>query len=107
MNLRQTLRWRVGVIVILGFFSIVLILVLLTYVSQEENRLNALPQPQQLAAIVDLLEQTPPSAREKVFEALRSTQMSLRIAAEDLLRLPADLSEVLSDPLVFEEATAP
>ncbi|MEO0999013.1 MAG: ATP-binding protein [Pseudomonadota bacterium] len=76
------IRWRVGVILVVGLLAIFLVAIILVYAARGADRMAGLPQPQQLAAIVTLIETTPPGAREEVFRALRSAQMSVRVAAE-------------------------
>jgi signal transduction histidine kinase len=82
MTQRPWIRWRIGLIIVIGFLSVLLVPVALFYSAQGIDRVTALPQPQQLSAIVALVEGTPPSDRQAIFEAMRSAQLSLRVALQ-------------------------
>jgi len=74
------IRWRVGVILVIGMLAMVSVPVALYYAARGVDEIAGLPPPQQLAAIVRLIEGTPRTERDRVFEALRSTQLSVRVA---------------------------
>jgi len=78
----QIIRWRIGVMFIIGFLAVVTIPVALFYALRGPDMTTALPPPSQLQAMVRLAEEASPQDRIRGFEALRSTQMSLRIASD-------------------------
>jgi signal transduction histidine kinase len=79
---RLTVSWRVGLIVLIGLIALQLVLMAAAYMARGADRALALPQPSQVAAIVDLIEGTPPADRGRVVAALRSAQMSVRVSPE-------------------------
>lgn len=83
------IRWRIGLILFIGFIAMLSIPIALFYMLRGADQITGLPQPQQLAAMAHLLEHTPPADRDKVIAAFRSAQMSLRVAGE--ARVEADL----------------
>lgn len=107
MSRRRFIRWRIGVIFVIGFLAVTSIPIALFYALRDEGPRTGLPPPSQLAAIVRLAEEASAAERARAFEALRSTQLSVRIAADAEVEtdLPAlwdtdsDLAEVYRDQL--------
>lgn len=98
---RRVLRWRFGVISVIGFLAVVSIPVALFYALREDAPRAGLPPPTQLAAIVRLAEEATDVERARAFEALRSAQFSVRIASDaevetDLTRLWDENSEEIA-----------
>ncbi|MEO1494811.1 MAG: ATP-binding protein [Pseudomonadota bacterium] len=89
------IRWRIGVIVVIGLLAMGSIPIALFYATSGADRVAAIPQPGQLAAIADLVESAPPPDRTRLFEALRSAQMSIRVASEATVE--ADLAPLWPD----------
>lgn len=79
---RRVLRWRFGVISVIGFLAVVSIPVALFYALRDDAPRAGLPPPTQLAAIVRLAEEATDVERARAFEALRSAQFSVRIASD-------------------------
>ncbi|MEM8956446.1 MAG: ATP-binding protein [Pseudomonadota bacterium] len=75
-------RWRIGAIFVIGVLAILSVPVALFYAMRDVDEVAGLPQPRQLAAIVTLVEDTAPSERRAVFDALQSSQLSVRVADE-------------------------
>ena len=84
------IRWRFGLILVIGLLAMLSIPVALFYATRGFDRMTALPQPEQLTAIVNLVEGTSSSERDRLFEALRSAQLSLRVAAEARVKTDLD-----------------
>ena len=82
MSDRPVIRWRIGVLFVIGFLAMVTVPVALFYALRGSEEITGLPQPQQLAAIVDFAETTEPEARARAFAAMRSAQLSVRVAPE-------------------------
>lgn len=74
-----TLRLRVALITVLGLFFALTIMVVLSYMSRSKDIASLLPQPLQVAAIVNILEETSYQDQDIFFDALRSANMSLRV----------------------------
>ena len=78
----RPVRWRIGVLFITGLLALLTVPLALYYALRGADELTGLPQPRQLAAIVEAAEQTAPIDRATVFRALQSAQLSARVAAE-------------------------
>ncbi|PXW68038.1 signal transduction histidine kinase [Loktanella sp. PT4BL] len=95
MTRRPIIRWRVGVIFVIGLLAMLSIPVALFYALNDAEPKTGLPQPRQLAAIVRLLEVTPIDERQAVVEALQSSEMSVRVAPD--AQLQTDLAPLWPD----------
>ncbi|MEJ8562165.1 ATP-binding protein [Yoonia sp. GPGPB17] len=78
----RVIRWRIGVMFIIGFLAVVTIPIALFYALRGPDITTALPPPSQLQAMVRLAEEASPQERIRAFEALRSAQMSVRVASD-------------------------
>lgn len=81
-------RWRIGAIFIVGLLAIASIPVAIYYETQGPNEITGLPQPRQLAAIVQVAELGSPEEQMRSFAALQSAQLSVRVSPQ---------AEVLTD----------
>ncbi|MEM6565516.1 MAG: ATP-binding protein [Pseudomonadota bacterium] len=88
------IRWRIGVIVIVGLLAMASIPVAIYYETRGADEISGLPQPQQLAAIVKVAELGSPEEKRRSFAALQSAQLSVRVSPD------AEVSTDL-DPLWF------
>ena len=95
MTRRPTIRWRIGVICVIGLLAMLSIPVALFYALRDAEPVAGLPQPHQLAAIARLIEATPIDERQAVVEALRSSEMSVRVAPH--AQLQTDLAPLWPD----------
>lgn len=77
-----SIRWRIGLISLVGLVAVILVPITLIYSARGIDRATSLPQPSQLAAIVALVEDTTTSEQAAIFEAMRSTNLSLRVSPE-------------------------
>ncbi len=82
MTRRPVIRWRIGVIFVIGLLAVLSIPVALFYGIRGTDEMTGLPQPRQLAAIVRLAEVASPEERARAFAALQSAQLSVRVAPE-------------------------
>lgn len=82
MNRRPFIRWRIGVIFLIGVLAVLSIPVALYYAIRGTDEMTGMPQPRQLAAIVRIAEVATPEERVRAFEALRSAQLSVRLAPD-------------------------
>ncbi|MEM9212648.1 MAG: histidine kinase, partial [Pseudomonadota bacterium] len=94
MMRRPFIRWRIGVIFIVGLLAMASIPVAIYYETRGADEISGLPQPQQLAAIVKVAELGSPEEQRRSFAALQSAQLSVRVSPE------AEVSTDL-DPLWF------
>jgi signal transduction histidine kinase len=76
------IRWRYGLILVIGLLAMLSIPLALFYALRGADRVTAIPQPAQLAAIVNMVEGTSRPEQDRLFEALRSAHLSLRVAME-------------------------
>jgi signal transduction histidine kinase len=76
------ISWRIGLIVVIGLVATMLVPIALLYSAQSLDRVSDLPSPRQLAAMVSLIETTPPAQHAAIFEAFRSTQLNLHVAPD-------------------------
>ncbi|MEM8812775.1 MAG: ATP-binding protein [Pseudomonadota bacterium] len=76
------IRWRTGVIFVIGLLAMLSVPFALFYELRGVDDATGLPQPRQLAAIAKLVEETAPTDRAGLFDALRSSQLSVRVAPE-------------------------
>lgn len=79
MTRRTRFGWRIGVILVTGLMALGSVPIALFFMVQGVERVAGPPQPDQLAAIVRLVEQLPEADRGAVVDAFQSPQMSLRI----------------------------
>lgn len=86
------IRWRIGVIFIVGLLAMASIPVAIYYETRGADGITGLPQPRQLAAIVELAELGSTEELRRSFAALQSAQLSVRVSPK------ADVSTDL-DPL--------
>jgi len=77
--MRLTLAMRIGLIVIIGLLVIWIGTLARYYRTRTADSAGAHPQPAQLAAIVDLIEQAPGEARARVLKAVSTDRFELRI----------------------------
>ena len=80
MSVRQRSGWRIALIVATGFFAMVSIPIALFFLLQGAERVAGLPEPDQLAAMAQLMERLPEGERETLEAALHSRQLSVRVA---------------------------
>ncbi|MEO1700555.1 MAG: ATP-binding protein [Pseudomonadota bacterium] len=85
------IRWRVGVIFVVGLLAVLSIPIALYYAVRGTDEMTGLPQPSQLAAIVRLAEIASPEERRRGFEALQSAQLSARVAPDAEVATDLDL----------------
>jgi signal transduction histidine kinase len=85
------IRWRIGVILVVGLLAVLSIPVALYYGLRGADEVTGLPQPGQLAAIVRLAEVATPEERVRGFEALQSAQLSVRVAPDAEVASDLDL----------------
>ncbi len=95
MTRRPIIRWRIGVIFVIGLLAMLSIPVALFYALSDAEPMTGFPQPRQLAAIVRLIEVTPIDERQAVVEALQSSEMSVRVAPD--AQLQTDLAPLWPD----------
>ncbi|MEL7344389.1 MAG: ATP-binding protein [Pseudomonadota bacterium] len=91
MTPRPELRWRIGILVVIGFLALMTIPIALYYALVGTDEITGLPQPRQMAAIVALAETAAPQERARAFNALQSAQLSVRIAPEAAVTTDLDL----------------
>lgn len=91
MSRSLLIRWRIGIIFVVGFFAVLSIPIALFYALRDADEMTGLPQPSQLAAIVRLAEAASPQERIRGFEALQSAQLSVRIAPDAEIASDLDL----------------
>ncbi len=91
MSRSPFIRWRIGVILVVGLLAVLSIPVALYYALRGADEVTGLPQPGQLAAIVRLAEVATPEERVRGFEALQSAQLSVRVAPYAEVAIDLDL----------------
>lgn len=91
MSRSPFIRWRIGVIFVVGLLAVLSIPVALYYGLRGADEVTGLPQPGQLAAIVRLAEVATPEERVRGFEALQSAQLSVRVAPDAEVASDLDL----------------
>jgi signal transduction histidine kinase len=79
MTHRTRFGWRIGVILVTGLMALGSVPIALYFMIQGAERVAGLPNPEQVEAIVRLVEQVPELDRRAVIDAFHSPQMSLRI----------------------------
>ncbi|MEO1536249.1 MAG: ATP-binding protein [Pseudomonadota bacterium] len=82
MTQRRLIRWRIGVIFVIGFLALLTIPVAFYYALGNAEDVTGLPQPRQLSAIVRLAEDATPAERARAFNALRSVHLSVRLSPQ-------------------------
>ncbi|MEO0821708.1 MAG: ATP-binding protein [Pseudomonadota bacterium] len=106
---RVTLPGRVGLIVVVALFAVWLTFVAAGYVATGAGRDAALPTPERLAALAEVLERAAPAERALTLEAVSTRHFSASIAtgAVETTRLP-ELGRVDAAALeAYREALAP
>lgn len=79
--LTRSMSVRLAGIMLAGLvlFNICMALALYAPIGRQREALYLLPLPRQAAAIVDVIEATPPASRARVLQALNSTSMTVRL----------------------------
>jgi len=95
---RVTLAMRIGLIVLIGLLVIWIGTLARYYRTRNADIEGAYPQPARLAAIVDLLEQTPSDARTRVLKAISTDHFEVRVDP------PAALPQARTDRAVIKPA---
>lgn len=98
--MRLTLAMRIGLIVVIGLLLIWIGTLGRYYRTRTAELERAYPQPERLAALVELIERTPRSDRRRIVEAVSTDRFDVRVLTADATRLqsPGDLRPLAVAP---------
>lgn len=82
--MRLSFAARIATIVAVGVLAAWIGVIVLYYWSQDLQRQAGQPSPRQIAALAEVLEQTPAAERQRVLDAVTTTSLSARLVRGDL-----------------------